>query len=82
MAITNSRKTGFREFLSQKYSLDEFELIEKVSSESLDIYKILNEFVVFLDSKEYTAKSITSRMPEVKGYLRNLGLKINSEDYK
>ena len=82
LAITNSKKTGFREFLSEKYSLDEFELIEKVSSESLDIYKILNEFVVFLDSKGYTAKSITSRMPAVKGYLRNLGLKINSEDYK
>jgi integrase len=82
LAITNSKKTGFREFLSQKYSLDEFELIEKVSDESLDIYKILNEFVVFLDSKGYKPKSITSRMPAVKGYLRNLGLRFNSEDYK
>ena len=56
--------------------------IEKVSEESLDIYKILNEFVIFLDSKGYKPKSITSRMPAVKGYLRNLGLRLNSEDYK
>lgn len=82
LAITNKNKTGFREFLAQKYSLDEFELVEKVSSESLDIYKILNEFVVFLDSKKYKPKSIMTRMPAVKGYLRNLGLRFSSEDYK
>ena len=82
LAITNKNKTGFREFLAEKYSLDEFELVEKVSSESLDIYKILNEFVVFLDSKKYKPKSIMTRMPAVKGYLRNLGLRFSSEDYK
>jgi len=82
LAITNKHKTGFREFLVQKYSIDEFELIEKVSNGSLDIYKILNEYVVFLDSNGYKPKSITSRMPAVKGYLRNLGLRFNSEDYK
>jgi len=82
LAITNKHKTGFREFLVQKYSIDEFELIKKVNDESLDIYKILNEYVVFLDSNGYKPKSITSRMPAVKGYLRNLGLRFNSEDYK
>lgn len=82
LAITNKHKTGFREFLSQKYSIDEFELIEKVNDNSLDVYKILNEFVVFLDSNGYKPKSIMSRMPVVKGYLRNLGLRFNSEDYK
>jgi len=82
LAITNKHKTGFREFLSQKYSIDEFELIEKVNDNSLDVYKILNEFVVFLDSNGYKPKSIMSRIPVVKGYLRNLGLRFNSEDYK
>ena len=82
MAITNKHKTGFREFLAQKYSINEFELIEKVKDNSLDIYKILNEFVVFLDSDGYKPKSIMSRMPAVKGYLRNLGLRFSSEDYK
>ena len=82
LAITNKNKTGFREFLAEKYSLDEFELVDKVSTESLDIYKILNEFVVFLDSKGYKPKSIMTRMPAVKGYLRNLGLRFSSEDYK
>ena len=57
LAITNKHKTGFREFLLQKYSIDEFELIKKVNNESLDVYKILNEFVVFLDSKQYKPKS-------------------------
>jgi len=82
MAITNKHKTGFREFLAQRYSIDEFELIEKIKENSLDIYKILNEFVVFLDSNGYKPKSIMSRMPAVKGYLRNLGLRFSSEDYK
>lgn len=82
MAITNKHKTGFREFLLEKYSINEFELTEKVKSNTLDVYKILNEFVVFLDSKQYMPKSIMSRMPAVKGYLRNLGLRFSSEDYK
>jgi len=82
LAITNKNKTGFREFLSQKYSIDEFELVEKVKDKSFDVYKILNEFVVFLDSHGYKPKSIMTRMASVKGYLRNLGLRFNSEDYK
>lgn len=82
LSITNKNNTGFREFLAEKYSLNEFELVERVSSGALDIYKILNEFVVFLDSKKYKPKTIMSRMPAVKGYLRNLGLKFDIEDYK
>jgi integrase len=82
LAITNKNKTGFREFLSEKYSIDEFVLVEKVNDESVDIYKILNEFVVFLDFHSYKPKSIMTRMASVKGYLRNLGLRFNSEDYK
>jgi len=82
LAITNKNKTGFREFLFQKYSIDEFELAEKVNDQTLDVYKILNEFVVFLDSKNYKPKSIMTRMAAVKGYLRNLGFRFNSEDYK
>ena len=41
LAITNKHKTGFREFLSQKYHINEFELKEKTDNEELDIYKIL-----------------------------------------
>jgi len=82
LALTNKNKTGFREFLSLKYSIDEFELVEKVQKNSFDVYKILNEFVVFLDSHGYKPKSIMTRMAAIKGYLRNLGLRFNSEDYK
>jgi len=82
LAITNKNKTGFREFLSQKYSINEFELKEKVDKEEIDIYKVFSEFVVFLDSQKYKPKSITSRMTVVKGYLRNIGFRFSNEDYK
>jgi len=82
LSITNKNKTGFREFLKEKYDLDEFELVTKVKNQELDIYKTLNEFVVFLDVKEYKPKSIIGRLSATKGYLRYLGLRINSEDYK
>lgn len=82
MSVTNKHKSGFREFLHKKYNINEFDLIDHVKNEKLDIYKILNEFVVFLDSQNYKPKSILTRMAGVKGYLRYIGLKINAEDCK
>jgi len=82
LSVTNKHKTGFREFLSQKYSITELELKDKVDKNEMDIYKVFNEFVVFLDSHNYKPKSITTRMAAVKGYLRNIGFRFNSEDYK
>jgi len=81
LSITNKNKTGFREFLKEKYSLNEYDLVEKAKNQELDICRILNEFVVFLDPN-YKPKSIATRLAAVKGYLRYLGLRINSDDYK
>ena len=46
--------------------------------------KIVNKdkYALDLQTKEYKPKSIMGRMAAVKGYLRNLGLRFNSEDYK
>jgi len=82
MAIINKNKVGFRDFLHQKYNLDEIQLADKIKNGDLDTYKILKEFVIFLDKFGYKPKSIQGRMAAVKGYLRHLGVKVHSEDYK
>ena len=38
LSIVNKNKSGFRDFLQQKYEFNEFQLVEKVKSEELDIY--------------------------------------------
>jgi len=44
--------------------------------------ELLREFVVYQDKLGNSAKTIKSHMSGVNGYLRYLGLKINSDDYK
>jgi integrase len=82
LSIVNKNKVGFRDFIEQKYGFDEIKLVEKIKSQELDAYKILKEFVIFLDKNGYTSKSIQTRLASVKGYLRHLGVKIYSEDFK
>src|SRR2546428_3272335 len=82
LSIVNKNKVGFRDFIQEKYTMDEIQLTDKVTKEGLDVYKILGEFVVFLDKSGYTPKSIETRLSSVKGYLRHLGVKIYSEDFK
>lgn len=48
----------------------------------IDIYKVLDEFVVYLDKSSKKASSIRVWVSTVKGYLRYLGIKIYSEDFK
>lgn len=82
LAITNMHKSGFRNFIEQKYNIDEIQFAEKIKAGEFDVYKILKEWLVFLDKFGYRPKSIESRLAVVKGYLRHLGLKIYSEDSK
>ncbi|MDE1728728.1 MAG: tyrosine-type recombinase/integrase [Thaumarchaeota archaeon] len=82
LSIVNKNKVGFRDFIEQKYGIDEIKLVEKIKKDELDPYVILKEFVIFLDKNGYTSKSIQTRMASVKGYLRHLGIKIYSEDFK
>lgn len=82
LSIVNKNKVGFRDFIEQKYGIDEIKLVEKIKKDDLDPYVVLKEFVIFLDKNGYTSKSIQTRMASVKGYLRHLGIKIYSEDFK
>ena len=82
IAITNKNKTGFCDFLKSKYNCNEFDLVNSIKKEELDIYKVLKEFVLFLDRSNYGSKSIQLRLAATKGYLRHLGIKIYSEDLK
>ena len=58
LSIVNKNKVGFRDFIEQKYGIDEIQLVDKVKKEENDVYKILKEFVIFLDKEGYTSKSI------------------------
>lgn len=72
----------FQAFLQERYNIDEHILIQQVKDTKIDIYALLREFVVYQDKIGNTAKTIKSHMSGVNGYLRFLGLKINSDDYK
>ena len=82
LAIANKNKTGFRDFLQQRYSISELEFAEQTRQEKLDVYVVLRDYVIFLDKLNYKPKTITSRLAAIKGYLRFLGLKIYTEDCK
>jgi integrase len=69
-------------FLKEKHSLNENGLIQRIKNNELDIYAILREFVVYLDNLGDAPKSIRTHMSGVNGYLRYLGIKISSDDYK
>lgn len=82
LAIVNQNNYGFRDFLQQRYQIDEFEFVKQVQQEKFDVYAILRDFVIFLDKSQYKPQTIKSRLAAIKGYLRFLGLKIYSEDCK
>ncbi len=74
--------TKFQKFLREKYDLNEIELVSKVKAEELDIYKIFRDWIVALDKAGYKPKSLRVCVPAVKGYLRYLGIKIYTEDFR
>ncbi len=82
LAIINQNDCGFRDFLQQKYKINELEFVNKVKENEFDVYAILRDFVIFLDKLQYKPQTIKSRLAAIKGYLRYLGLKIYSEDCK
>ncbi len=82
LAIYNKNKSGFRDFLQQKYNINELEFVDQTKQEKFDVYSVLRDFVIFLDRSNYKPKSISTRLTAVKGYLRFLGVKIYAEDCK
>jgi len=71
----------FIEFLSSRgTTLEETE--NKIRVNEIDVYKLLNDFVVFLDGKNLKPRTINHWIAAVKGYLRYCGIKIYNEDFK
>jgi len=72
-------KSGFRLFLQEKYNCDEVQLAYRVENDELDIYKVLSEYVIFLDKKGIKAKTIRLWLTIVKGYFTFMGTEVFSE---
>ena len=72
----------FRIFLKEKFGFDEFVLVLKIENGELDICKVFQDFAIFLDKNNVGPSSIRVKITGIKGYLRHIGLKINSDDLK
>ena len=75
-------KNGFRIFLKEKYNCDEIQLVTRIQNQELDVYKILNEYVIFLDKKGIKPKTIRLWFSVVKGYFSHLEVEVFSEKCK
>jgi len=75
-------KNGFRIFLKEKYNCDEVQLATRIQNEELDVYKILSEYVIFLDKKGIKPNTVRLWFAVVKGYLSHMGIEIFSEKCK
>lgn len=75
-------KNGFRIFLKEKYNCDEIQLATRIQNQELDVYNILNEYVIFLDKQGLKPKSIRLWFSTVKGYLTHLQVEVFSEKCK
>ncbi len=80
-AITGD-KNGFRIFLKEKYNCHEIQLVHRIENKEIDIYKVLNEYVIFLDKKGIKPKTIRLWFTVVKGYFSNLEIDVFSEKCK
>ncbi|MGQ0376854.1 MAG: tyrosine-type recombinase/integrase, partial [Nitrososphaerota archaeon] len=81
----NSYKNGlihFENFVAQQYQSTLLTIVEMINTQKLNPYKILNEFVAYLDSKNLRPKTVKLCISAVKGYLRYVEIKIYSEDFR
>ncbi|SRR5579885_62833 len=81
VGITGSNN-GFRTFLKEKYNCDEIQLCIRIQNQELDVYDVLNDYVVFVDKKGIKPKTTRLWFTVVKGYLTHLGLDVYSEKCK
>jgi integrase len=71
-----------RKFLKEIYQIDELDLHLRVKNKEIDICNIFKEFVVYLDQSGLAPRTIRLSITVVKGYLRHIGIKIDSDDLK
>ncbi len=72
----------FRVFTTSQYHCNELELIEQIKSDKLDVYSVVQNFIIFLDKKNVRPRGMRSYLSGMKGFLRSEGVKINSDDFK
>jgi integrase len=89
--ISHSKKTiatyqtalnHFKKFTSTNYNCDELYLVEQIKSDQIDLYSVIRNFVIYLDQKQIRPRGIHSYLSGLKGFLRHMGIKINSDDFK
>ena len=72
----------FRGFLKENYNIDEYGLLNYLEKESIDIFKIFKDFVIYLDKAGKSPRTIHLALSVNKGFLRHIGIKIDSDDLK
>jgi integrase len=89
--ISHSKKTiatyqtalnHFKKFTKLQYDCDELHIVEQIKSDKLDLYAVIRNFIIYLDQKHIRPRGIHSYLSGLKGFLRHMGLKINSDDFK
>lgn len=73
---------NFLAFLKSSYECLPEETLLKVQNEELDKYQMLNEFVIYSDKLGKRPATIKLWLTGVKGFLRQIGIKIYSEDFR
>jgi len=78
----NTALNHFEKFLKLHYSYDEHQIVEQIKSDKIDVYTVVRDFVIYLDQKQIKPRGIQSYLSGLKGYLRYMGIKISSDDFK
>ena len=71
-----------RKFLDQRYHYSFIDLVNKIKNKELDEFKILNEFVAYLDKEGKKSSTIRTCLIAFKGFLFHCGIKIYPDDFK
>ena len=69
-------------FVESQYHFDAPELLKKIKAETVDIFRLLNDFIAYLHKLGLKPKSIKLAVTAAKGYLRYSGIRIYNEDFK
>jgi len=78
----NTSINKLRSFLDERYQYNEIQFVKEITNENLNVYEILREYVVYIDKKGYKPRSIRAYLSGAKGYLRYIGVRINSDDFR
>jgi len=72
----------FAKFVQFKYEKSLEQVISELKDDFMDKYNVFKDFVIYLDKAGKKPASIKIWVVGAKGFLRNCGIKIYSEDFK